>query len=154
MKRAFTLIELLIVIAIIGILASVIVISLSDQSGEAEKNKSHFNVAQAARFVAIQAANRKTDETELCPPNTIPTQTDKIKKEKLYCRAIIASGELKFFIYEIFEEIGASSTDNVYCMNENSGSPKLANLKTNGFPTAATPGATEVCTEGADLSTS
>ena len=116
--KAFTLIELLIVIAIIGILASVIVVSFSDNSASARKAKAEFNVAQAARNIQVEKADINT--TAACPSGTFSPDDD---KSTLYC--IYNGGN--FVVYEIFGDVTGTSTDNAYCMDEDSGSPELTN---------------------------
>lgn len=50
-SKGFTLIELLIVVAIIGIIASIIVVTLSNPAGRAIAKKHHFNTAQTTVLI-------------------------------------------------------------------------------------------------------
>lgn len=60
-KKGFTLIELLIVIAIIGILASVVVVSLTGQSGNATDATNKFELRQIATQAALLEAGGVDD---------------------------------------------------------------------------------------------
>ena len=119
MKKAFTLIELLIVIAIIGILASVIVISLSDQSGKAEKEKARFNVAQAVRYAAIQASDSNNDtDDEICPNGSdkdLSTETG--VKGNLYCNYSSVTSMVGYVVYEVFDGTKAICADSTVSTN-------------------------------------
>ena len=62
-KKGFTLIELLIVIAIIGILASVVIVSLGDQTEKAEKARIQSELAQLST-IAILYREEREDRTK------------------------------------------------------------------------------------------
>ena len=59
-KKGFTLIELLIVIAIIGILASIVIVSLGDQTEKAEKARVQSELAQLPTIATLYREDRET----------------------------------------------------------------------------------------------
>ena len=66
MKKGFTLIELLIVIAIIGILASVVVVSLGDQTGKASIAKIEAEITQVSTIATAHFSNNENSYESLC----------------------------------------------------------------------------------------
>ena len=128
MKKGFTLIELLIVVAIIGVLASIVVVSLSTSTDDAKKNKALFNVAQAARTLVLQQQTGDADAyncTRVGGETTIPTDLPAATATAanhpdvgtLYCTVIntvdtsnsSTEDDVKRFV--VFEKYGTAAAD-------------------------------------------
>ena len=119
---AFTLIELLIVIAIMGIIASVIVTSFGDQRENAREEKAKFNVAQIARNVNIKLVEKKitgSDITDnsLCPRGTKTTLGNTIGT--LYCSNNANSDG----VWIVYEKYRTNDDKDTYCMDQTKGAP-------------------------------
>jgi len=79
MKKGFTLVELLVVVAILGILAAVGIVSFGGFLGSAKENAARTNHANAVKFIQtsilkcylgdelILKHNNTTDTPDLCP---------------------------------------------------------------------------------------
>ncbi len=135
MKKGFTLIELLIVVAIIGILASIIVVTLTDQTSNAQKKKAQFNVAQAVRGVITKheiAVRDNPDADYECPSGSVTVSgaddddTEEVNETGtsigvLYC--ILDSSDNEFVIFENFKTIGETDA-NAYCADSEDNNPR------------------------------
>ena len=75
MKKAFTLIELLIVIAIIGILSSIVVVSLGDQTDNAKDARAKFQAAQI-KTEAVLYFNENSDYNDFCDESDVTKLLD------------------------------------------------------------------------------
>ena len=78
MKRAFTLIELLIVIAIIGILASVVIVSLEGSQGKSSDEISKTELGQLRTLSAIAKSDDSSVSFAAFCDGTAPFQNVKV----------------------------------------------------------------------------
>ena len=124
-KKGFTLIELLIVIAIIGILASIVVVSLGDQSGEASEKKAQFNVASLARVIEARRIDVDNDtEAEICAgaEGIGGVAGGSADVGKLYCKYSPTSED--FIVFEVYKDTVATSKLDIFCADKDSPTPK------------------------------
>ncbi len=80
MKKGFTLIELLIVVAIIGILASIVVVSLTGQGSKASDAALKSNLRSVATAVSNEAANNLSSfqQSTVCTLESVKSIMDTI----------------------------------------------------------------------------
>ena len=108
MKKAFTLIELLIVIAIIGILASAVVVSLGDATDSAQDSRNKLSVAQLRPIAHLHKLSNNNFDTfcDLGEITSAPGSSTEV------------NDEVEKVIGQIWSDVGDTTNVNLGCVSK------------------------------------
>ena len=119
-KRAgFTLIELLIVIAIIGVLASIVVVSLTSTTDDAEKGVAQANVASVARAMYASGASDGSYAGDCAEVGQSTAPSSTVTEKVVYCNGT-ASG---FVVFQKISDGTSAGEVNIWCADKANPSP-------------------------------